>query len=292
MPKAAKKSSKTSAFVKKLASNDRKTRDQALETLKKFLSTRASSRPFSELELQKLWKGLYYTMWYCDRPRPQQRLANDLASLFSECIPADNFAIFVQAFWVVMIKEWPDLDQWRLDKFYMLMRYVVRESFSKLKNEKWNEGLVDSYIKCLSEGVLSGDVKIPNGIVFHIIDVWLDEFERVVFEKETASKEDDEEEDEEEEEEEERKNDGNDDKEEILQLLVDVPTEKLLAPFRAIRKDALMKVLREKVRDDMLLDPRLQSWDIESGEKLKKSTENDDNDDDESDDEKWNGFGN
>ncbi|GME91464.1 unnamed protein product [Ambrosiozyma monospora] len=287
MPKAAKKSSKTSAFVKKLASNDRKTRDQALETLKKFLSTRASSRPFSELELQKLWKGLYYTMWYCDRPRPQQRLANDLASLFSECIPADNFTMFVQAFWVVMIKEWPDLDQWRIDKFYMLMRYVVRESFVKLKNEKWNEELVDSYIKCLSEGVLSGDVKIPNGIVFHIVDVWLDEFERVIFEKDNDSNEDDDEE--KEEEEEESENEDNDDKE---QLLVDVPTEKLLVPFRSIRKDALMKVLREKVRDDMLLDPRLQSLGIESGEKTKKSTEKDESEEDESDDEKWNGFGN
>ena len=44
-------------FIKNLASSDNQTRDQALDSLRAFLSSRSE---ISELDLLKLWKGLFY----------------------------------------------------------------------------------------------------------------------------------------------------------------------------------------------------------------------------------------
>ena len=47
----------SSPFIKHLASSDKSTRDQALASLRAFLSSRSD---ISDLDLLKLWKGLFY----------------------------------------------------------------------------------------------------------------------------------------------------------------------------------------------------------------------------------------
>lgn len=172
---------KTNSFVKQLASNKRTVRENALKTLKKFLSSREKSKPLTLLELKKLWKGLYFTMWFSDRPLPQQRLANDLASLFSDCVVDEQFLNFVESFWVIIGSQWRELDKWRIDKFYMLMRYVVRECFVKLSKEQWNAKVVNDYLEVLKRTVLSEGSSFPVSITYHVIDIWVDELERVLF---------------------------------------------------------------------------------------------------------------
>ncbi|KAH3665735.1 hypothetical protein OGAPHI_003923 [Ogataea philodendri] len=246
----------TKTFVKKLSSTDRKIRDHAFETLKQYLGERSDVRPLKLNEFEKLWEGLYYTMWFSDRPRPQQKLANDLANLFSETITKQQFCLFVQAFWAVICKEWPEIDQWRVDKFYLLMRYVIRECFVRLQENSWEEELVDQYVHVLESQVLSGKTSIPNGVTYHVIDVYLDELERTVV---------------------------GEDEEDVQEKFKDVPLEKLLQPFKKLETGALMKTLRLKVRDDVSRDERLQKWGyVESV--TEKQPENDD------EEEEWTGF--
>lgn len=47
----------SSPFIKHLASSDKRTRDSALASLRAFLASRSE---ISELDLLKLWKGLFY----------------------------------------------------------------------------------------------------------------------------------------------------------------------------------------------------------------------------------------
>ena len=108
-------------FLKQLASTgnrlcecdsyvqERKEREKAVDSLRTFLS---QNRDFTELDFMKLWKGLYYCMWMCDRMRVQQRLADDLANLVSVLQPK-NTILFIQAFWTTLCNQWPLLDQHR-----------------------------------------------------------------------------------------------------------------------------------------------------------------------------------
>jgi ribosomal RNA-processing protein 1 len=88
---------------------ERKEREKAVESLRSFLS---QSRQFTELDFLKLWKGLYYCMWMSDRMRVQQQLADTLAELVDVLQP-HNKILFIQAFWTILAKQWPTLDQHR-----------------------------------------------------------------------------------------------------------------------------------------------------------------------------------
>ena len=112
---------KLTPFLKQLASTgiiyklyfltliERREREKAVESLRVFLSR---PQKFDELDFLKLWKGLYYCMWMCDRMRVQQQLADTLADLVS-ILQTDNTILFIQAFWTILAKQWPTLDQHR-----------------------------------------------------------------------------------------------------------------------------------------------------------------------------------
>lgn len=121
-----------------------------------------------------------------DRPLIQQKLADDLANLLAIVEPI-NYSAFLDAFWTIMAREWEGLDRYRLDKFYLLLRRYVAASLRKLKAEDWDEDWVDDLVAILRHVPLNlHDVKVPNGIRFHVFDIILDEFERVMKENDVA----------------------------------------------------------------------------------------------------------
>lgn len=243
---------KTNAFVRQLASNKRATRENALKTLKKFLSSKEKMSKLKSDDFNKLWKGMFYTMWFSDRPRPQQRLANELAGLFSQDIDEEYFNKFVESYWIIMAREWKDLDKWRVDKFLMLMRYVIRECLRRLYDNDFNDVQVSSYMEVLQKHVLKDDEKAPKAITYHIIDVWVDEFERVIF-----GEEEDEEDGEQEEDREKRIK-------ERKQILEEkqVPIQQLFEPFVEMSRKGHNEPLRKKILVEVLEDERLLELDL------------------------------
>lgn len=61
-----------SKFAKALANNDVKVRDRALQALSKWLAAREE---VSELDLMKLWKGMFCAMWHADKAPVQARVS-------------------------------------------------------------------------------------------------------------------------------------------------------------------------------------------------------------------------
>jgi ribosomal RNA-processing protein 1 len=155
---------------------DRPTRDKAVLSLRTYLSGRRDLPP---LELLKLWKGLFYCMWMSDRPLTQQALANSLADLVSVLPPASQIP-FLRAFWQTMQREWTNIDVLRMEKFLLLTRRYLGATFEVLKERKWQEDLVKDHMALLKEVPLEvEDPRIPNGMRFHVIDIYVDELERV-----------------------------------------------------------------------------------------------------------------
>jgi ribosomal RNA-processing protein 1 len=58
-------------FAIDLADNEKRTRDLALKKIKNYIRTKtqptSSSGGFNEDEMVKIWKGLHYSMWMCDK---------------------------------------------------------------------------------------------------------------------------------------------------------------------------------------------------------------------------------
>jgi ribosomal RNA-processing protein 1 len=114
-----------------------------------------------------------------DRPRPQQALANDLASLVAIVPPATSIP-FLRAFWQTMAREWANIDVLRMEKFLLLTRRYVGATFALLEKAGWEEDVVETHLELLEEIPLNvDDIKLPNGMRYHVIDVFVDELERV-----------------------------------------------------------------------------------------------------------------
>ncbi|KAK6205578.1 putative ribosome biogenesis protein [Scheffersomyces amazonensis] len=287
----------SSAFVRKLASNDKKTRDGALESLRRYLASKSTSKhnKISLLDYEKLWKGLYFSMWYCDRAPAQERLSESLGKLYSENInDHSNFNLFVKAFFQIMILQWPSIDQWRIDKYYLLIRRVLRHNFKYLKSQNWDNKLIQGWLLVLNEGILSGDKSIPMALPYHLCDIFIEELELVIFEdlqEEELNKDD---------------KDYLEKYQALIKTKIDIcsniPIKDLISPFARLNKEAALKTLREKCKEDVLDDERLITWGVVEDEDDEDEDDEDEdedneeegkrgeNDDDEEDEDEWKGF--
>ncbi|KAM6096966.1 ribosomal RNA processing protein 1 homolog B isoform 2-T2 [Chlamydotis macqueenii] len=168
-------------FAQRLAANEKRIRDRALKKLRSYISVR-TQRPtggFSEEELLKIWKGLFYCMWMQDKPLLQEELADNISQLIHVFQNTKARHLFIQAFWRTMNREWNGIDNLRLDKYYMLMRKILRQSFEVLKRNEWDESLSELILQLLMKEVMDPDSNAPTGIKLHFIDIYLDELAKV-----------------------------------------------------------------------------------------------------------------
>ncbi|EJT73109.1 ribosomal RNA-processing protein 1 [Gaeumannomyces tritici R3-111a-1] len=206
-------------FIRNLASSDRKARAQALTSLETFLSSRRLNNLLGPVEILKLWKGLYYALWMCDRPLPQQNLCAELAGLMRS-LPRESVVPWLRGFWVTMAREWTTIDVLRMEKFLLLVRRVLGASFAWMRRGesearagkkqrkqssettnpgRWHEDRVDEVVALLKEWPFSTDADVEGreaavgegehrdlvphtvaaGLRIHVLDIWVDEAEKV-----------------------------------------------------------------------------------------------------------------
>ncbi|PQE06314.1 nucleolar, Nop52 protein [Rutstroemia sp. NJR-2017a WRK4] len=218
-------------LVKELAANDKPTRDRALLSLQTYLS---SARALTPLDYLKLHSGLFYCMWMCDRPLPQQSLASSLASLVLS-LPKNKIVGFYRGFWEIMKKEWERIDVLRMEKFLLLVRRYVAVGLEVVRDnwtgEEEEENVGEGVLRVVEEipcRVGEGEMRVPNGMKFHVVDIWVDELERVgMLEEDVVGTEE-----------------GK------------AKLERVLRPLKKMQKDSMNKIVRNKAKD-ALADERL-----------------------------------
>ncbi|XP_039336470.2 ribosomal RNA processing protein 1 homolog B [Saimiri boliviensis] len=168
-------------FAQRLASSEKGIRDRAVKKLRQYISvkTQREAGGFSQEELLKIWKGLFYCMWVQDEPLLQEELANTISQLVHAVNNSAAQHLFIQTFWQTMNREWKGIDRLRLDKYYMLIRLVLRQSFEVLKRNGWEESRIKVFLDVLMKEILCPESQSPNGVRFHFIDIYLDELSKV-----------------------------------------------------------------------------------------------------------------
>ncbi|XP_023378941.1 ribosomal RNA processing protein 1 homolog B [Pteropus vampyrus] len=141
--------------------------------------TPLSDRGFSQEELLKIWKGLFYCMWVQDEPLLQEELARTISQLIHVVNTPEAQHLFVQTFWQTMNREWTGIDRLRLDKYCMLIRLDLRQCFEVLNRDGWEESCITRFLDVLMKEVLHPESRSPDGVKFHCIDVYLDELSKV-----------------------------------------------------------------------------------------------------------------
>lgn len=167
-------------IVRSLACNDLNKRNRQIRKLRKWLQLRSrSSFPFSEEDFLRIWKGLYYNMWMSDKPLVQEDLAEQLGKL-TECFDGDvaTSVNFFGAFMKTMCNEWFGIDQWRIDKFMMLVRRMLRYMFRVLRGVGWTKDSIKLFNEHMHLTVLAEESP-AIGLTMHYLDIFFEELAKV-----------------------------------------------------------------------------------------------------------------
>ncbi|XP_020810251.1 ribosomal RNA processing protein 1 homolog [Drosophila serrata] len=163
-------------MVRALACNDVVQRNRQVRKLGKWFKLRASSSfPFTEEDFMRIWKGLYYTMWMSDKPLVQEELAEQLAQMVDSFGGNTTCSLaYFSAFMRTMCQEFFGIDQWRMDKFLMLVRRMLRYMLRLLKQSKWSAELINAFNNRMQQSVLSEQPK-SRGLTMHYLDIFFEE---------------------------------------------------------------------------------------------------------------------
>ncbi|XP_076822295.1 uncharacterized protein LOC143468783 [Clavelina lepadiformis] len=171
-------------FAQRLAANEKKIRDRAFKKLRQYMLAK-SVQPgggFTRDELIKIWKGLFYCMWMSDKPLVQEELAISMAELLPLLRNVKTSMLYFETFLATMHREWRGIDRLRMDKFYLLIRFMFQQALVCIKNSDWEEGLLDWFLSVLRNGPICSTYPGPNqstgppvGIRLHFADVYLEE---------------------------------------------------------------------------------------------------------------------
>lgn len=114
----------------------------------------------------------------------------------------------------------------RMDKFLYLVRQYLAASFRHFARSGWMEtDMIEEYMDVLASTPLNPrDRKIPDGMRYHVVDIYVDELDKVDAQREGA-----------------------------------LPLERLLRPLRELAARSPTKVVRKRVKE-ALDDERLRDW--------------------------------
>ena len=160
-------------FAKQLVHPDKAVRDDTLRNLQLHLRSVTSFNDFSML---KLWKALYYCLWLADKVPIQQELIGSIVAITTLFATTDVSMLYLQQFYRILFREWASLDQYRVEKFYSLIRAMLNKMLSMIVHSHYSSDLVESLLNLLYTEAL---VKSPNGIRYHIADIYIEELYKV-----------------------------------------------------------------------------------------------------------------
>ena len=108
-----------------------------MKKLSKWLRGRGSG--LSPDEMLRVWKGLHYCFWMSDKMLVQEDLAERISAMV-HVFEGDNEAAvnFIRCGLATLGREWFGLDRWRMDKFMMFARRLIRQVFVFCRDNQWS----------------------------------------------------------------------------------------------------------------------------------------------------------
>ncbi|KAK0412510.1 hypothetical protein QR680_006253 [Steinernema hermaphroditum] len=165
-------------FAQKLACGEPPVRKRALNQLRLWIETQSKADAgFNEESLMRLCKGLHYVFWMQDKPLLQEELADRISNLLKSFHTDAQSQKYVRCLFVALSNQWPSMDRWRMDKFLMLFRRILRATFARMRELKWTSAESDRYFEVLRATFISVESKVLDSLKYHFASIFLDELD-------------------------------------------------------------------------------------------------------------------
>ncbi|ETI22043.1 hypothetical protein G647_06114 [Cladophialophora carrionii CBS 160.54] len=184
-----------------------------------------------------------------------QKLIADLAGIVrimdqkdQQLAPAINapsqswLETWMTAFWETLCREWASIDQWRMNKVLLLVRFFIREQFGlalewAVKQDPKLKDQVARQLRVLEAWPLSPrERRVPDGLRLHVLDVWTEELAGQLSAAQKALDEDAE----------------NSDPESKKSILLSLAQE-FMEPVRKISREAISKGVKIRAKEAVKL---------------------------------------
>jgi len=170
----------TISWAQRLAHPEKKIRDSTIRKLRSWL---IGKEKITDLDLLRIWKGIFYFFWMSDKVPIQQQVAGQISDLLLPPVRIERALMFFRAGLTTLKREWTSVDQLRMDKFMSLARKFFHRSLLALQRSGWTKQQVEGWVDVLVEpsldqpAALSPETNV-RGLALHLIDVFLTELER------------------------------------------------------------------------------------------------------------------
>ncbi|GBM02226.1 Ribosomal RNA processing protein 1 B [Araneus ventricosus] len=168
-------------FAQQLASNQPHIRERALKKIGKwFERISVSSEELNEETFLKIFKGLYYYFWHCDKMLVQEDRAEVISQFIHSFKSMEYSFLYIDSFFTTMTREWHCIDRYRIEKFMMLVRKFLHQCFQLLKSKCWKVKYIKAVLNILKKTVLTpSEDSAPFGLKTHISDIYMEELTKV-----------------------------------------------------------------------------------------------------------------
>ncbi|OII72022.1 nucleolar protein NOP52 [Cryptosporidium ubiquitum] len=157
---------------KTLTSVSPASRKKGLDIITRYISKHNNS--MTRLQMLKIWKGLYYSMWLSDKVLIQREIAVNISQLQRMFEVKECFFLFIEEFYLMMRFRWDGMDHYRMDKFTFLQRTMLAESLDILSKKNFDpeftKGLFNIYRSCLFDDNIGNEKLIGKKRKFFMID--------------------------------------------------------------------------------------------------------------------------
>lgn len=162
-----------------LSSSYQRDRAKGLKILRKFL---LREQEFTEKEIFQLWHAIFQCYWVTDQETDQDKIGEFCGTFLLDSPSEDRSFLFLKGFWFTMCKRWDEIDC-RMDKYMHFVRMMYNYSLKFLQSKEWEVEKIQRWGKLLEEFPLTG-LSNRRGICNHVVDLFLEELNKVVKEKE------------------------------------------------------------------------------------------------------------
>ncbi|EFN84190.1 Ribosomal RNA processing protein 1-like protein [Harpegnathos saltator] len=125
------------------------------------------------MDFMSLWKGLFYCMWMSDKMLIQEELAESLSKIVHCLNSKDNIILYTTCALKTLATEWFGIDQYRLDKFSMLVRRILRQTFVVCKDKAWDMQWIKEISQIFEKLFLCPKTNL--GFSLHVTEIYLEE---------------------------------------------------------------------------------------------------------------------
>jgi hypothetical protein len=129
-----------------------------------------------------LWEGIFFMFWHSDKSQYQRDVAIKISNILGELDKestewSDRQKLWLESCLFILSRHWHKVDNFRIDKYLMLVRFTINQCFEILKKTHYQAKDLSWFSDTLKSFLV--DLDKAEGLKLQLVDVMVPELGKV-----------------------------------------------------------------------------------------------------------------